>query len=84
MIFDIDSDRALWAMMAGCSEKRNDIAYFISTLPNEIIMDVRRALEDKKHGFFDNDSYGFDRFCRLICDECGFIERMRGYEKFNY
>ena len=57
MIFDKDIDRALWAMIAGCSDKRSDIAYFISTLHNEIIMDVRRALEDKKHGFFDTDIY---------------------------
>ena len=57
MIFEKDVDRALWAMMAGCSDKRSDIAYFIKTLPKEIIMDVRRALEDKKHGFFDIDNY---------------------------
>lgn len=47
MIFDKDADRALWAMMAGCSDKRSDIAYFIKTLPKEIIMDIRRALEEK-------------------------------------
>lgn len=57
MIFDKDLDRALWAMMAGCSDNRSDIAYFIKTLPKEIIMDIRRALEDKKQGFFDISNY---------------------------
>ena len=57
MIFDYDLDRAIWAMLAGNSEYRNDIAYFFKTLPLELINEVIRALEDKKHGFFDRKNY---------------------------
>ena len=68
MIFDKDLDRALWAMTAGNADKRSDIAYFIRTIPKEIVYDVRRALEDKKHGFFDINNYSNRYFKNGIFD----------------
>lgn len=61
MIFDYDLDRALWTMLSGSSVHRDEIAYFLRTLPVELVNDIRRALEDKKHGFFDRNSYD-DRY----------------------
>ena len=52
MIFGYNLDRALWAMISGSVENRNDIAYFIKTLPNEIYQDVLDSLEKKSHGKF--------------------------------
>ena len=64
MIFDYDLDRALWTMLSGSSVHRDEIAYFLRTLPVELVNDIRRALEDKKHGFFDRNSYD-DRYYKI-------------------
>lgn len=52
MIFNSNLDRALWAMISSYSGNRDDIVYFIKTLPKEIYDDVVDSLNKKSHGTF--------------------------------
>ena len=45
MIFNSNLDRALWAMISSYSGNRDDIVYFIKTLPKEIYDDVVDSLK---------------------------------------
>lgn len=62
MIFNSNLDRALWAMISSYSGNRDDIVYFIKTLPKEIYDDVVDSLNKKSHGTFSTVSKELDVF----------------------
>ena len=62
MIFNSNLDRALWAMISSYSGNRDDIVYFIKTLPKEIYDDVFDSLNKKSHGTFSTVSKKLDVF----------------------